>query len=147
MRLPVVSRRSAGAPSRTGRRTRRPVLTPRALVLGGLVVLLVVVLASPLSHYLGSRAQVTRAAQQLHNDQAALRRLRVAKARWSDPGFVQEQARIRLLYAMPGDVVYTVAGQNQRSLIQRTSGTPASSENANHAWSSRLWDSVRAAAG
>ena len=145
MKLPLVPHRSTGATSRV--RRRRPVLTPRALVLGGLVVLLVVVLASPLSHYLGSRAQVTRAAQQLRNDEAALRRLTAAKARWSDPGFIQEQARIRLLYAMPGDIVYTVAGKNQPSLIERTSGIPASSEGANHAWSNRLWDSVRAAAG
>jgi cell division protein FtsB len=141
VRLPVALRRSAG------QRRRRPVLTPRALVLGGLVVLLVVVLASPLSHYLGSRADVARAARQLHDDQAALRRLTAQKARWSDPGFVQAQARSRLMYAMPGDTVYVVADNNQPSLIERTSGLPASSARSDRAWSARLWDSVRAAAG
>lgn len=142
MNLSALLRRAA-----TGGRRRRPVLTPRALVLGGLVILLVVVLASPMSHYLGSRAQVARAAQQLHTDQAALHRLTAEKARWSDPGFVQEQARIRLMYAMPGDVVYTVAGPHQPTLIERTSGIPASSTQADQAWSNRLWDSVRSVAG
>jgi cell division protein FtsB len=141
VKLPTALRRTAGS------RRRRPVLTPRALVLGGLVVLLVVVLASPLSHYLGSRAEVARAARQLHDDQAALRRLTAEKARWSDPGFVQEQARTRLMYAMPGDTVYIVADKNHPSLIERTSGTPASGSRVDRAWSGRLWDSVRAAAG
>jgi cell division protein FtsB len=130
-----------------GVRRRRPVLTPRALVLGGLVILLIVVLASPLRHYLGSRTAVTGAAQQLHDDQSALKRLAAQKARWSDPGYVQQQARVRLMYAMPGDTVYVVADKNRPSLIERTSGTPASSERADRAWNARLWDSVRAAAG
>jgi cell division protein FtsB len=122
-------------------------LTPRALVLGGLVILLIVVLASPLRHYLGSRTEVAKAAQQLSYDQSALKRLAAKKARWSDPGYVQQQARIRLMYAMPGDVVYVVADKNRPSLIARTSGTPASSERADGSWNARLWDSVRTAAG
>jgi cell division protein FtsB len=132
---------------RTSGRRRRPVLTPRALVLGGLVILMVVVLASPLEHYLGSRNDVARAAKQLSDDRAALRRLAAEKARWSDPGYVQQQARIRLMYAMPGDTVYVVADRNQPSLIERTSGTPARSSLADRAWTARLWDSVRAAGG
>jgi cell division protein FtsB len=131
----------------SGARRRRPVLTPRALVLGGLVILLIVVLASPLRHYLGSRTEVARAAQQLHDDQSALQRLAAKKARWSDPGYIQQQARVRLMYAMPGDTVYVVAGKNSPSLIERTSGTPASTARTDGSWNARLWDSVRAAAG
>ena len=132
---------------RVGARRRRPVLTPRALVLGGLVILLIVVLASPLRHYLGSRAQVTGAAQQLRDDQSALKRLAAQKARWSDPGYVQQQARVRLMYAMPGDTVYVVADKNRPSLIQRPSGAPARYTRDDATWNGRLWDSVRAAAG
>jgi cell division protein FtsB len=129
----------------TPARAARPVLTPRALVLGALVVLLVVVLASPLHRYLGSRTAVSAAARQLHDDQSALQRLRAQQARWSDPGYIQQQARLRLQYAMPGDTVYTVVGRSQLSTIEQTSGTharPATSD----AWNERLWRSVEAAA-
>ena len=137
-------RLGAGATRGRPERRRRPVLTPRALVLGGLVVLFVVVLASPLHRYLGSRHDVSAAARQLQRDDAALRRLSAQKARWSDPGYVQRQARLRLMYAMPGDTVYTVVRPGLASGFARTSG-PKPRVAGPDTWSTRLWHSVEAA--
>jgi cell division protein FtsB len=123
----------------------RPVLTGRARVLGGVVVLLVVLLASPIHRYLGSRSDVNRAAQQLNDDQRQLARLRQQQAMWSDPGYIQQQARARLQYAMPGDTVYVVVRKGQTSDIARTAGAPAAHVAA-PGWNVRLMDSVRAAA-
>jgi cell division protein FtsB len=121
-------------------------MTPRALVVGALVILLVVVLASPLHHYLGSRSDVSSAARQLRDDEQALRQLTTQKARWSDPGYVQQQARTRLEYAMPGDTVYTVVGPGDRSGLAEASAS-RNKAGAGDAWTTRLWRSVQAAGG
>jgi cell division protein FtsB len=123
----------------------RPVLTGRALALGGVVVLLIVLLASPVNRYLGSRRDISRTSEQLHRDQQRLAELQRQKARWSDPGYIQQQARTRLQYAMPGDTVYVVVNKGQSSDIEKTAGSSATGPAA-PGWNTRLMDSVRAAA-
>jgi cell division protein FtsB len=123
---------------------RRPVLTGRALVLGAIVVLLVVLLASPIHRYLASRSDISATAQQLTKDQQHLRDLQRQKQRWGDPGYIQQQARSRLQFAMPGDTVYVVVDKGARSDIEKTAGSGSSTPRGT-AWNTRLWDSVRAA--
>lgn len=124
----------------------RRAITGRALVLGTLVVLLVVVLASPVNRYFGSRNDVGRAAQQLRDDQKQLDELTKQLAKWNDPGYVQQQARKRLQYAMPGDVVYVVVGAGQPSDIAKTSGQgQANASKPGPTWNQRLWNSVQTA--
>jgi cell division protein FtsB len=122
---------------------RRRAVTGRALVLGALVVVLLVLLASPLHRYFNSRSDVGHAAQQLHDDQKQLADLQAQQRRWSDPGYVQQQARSRLMYAMPGDTVYVVVNPGQKSDIEKTATTPASKDVAT--WNQKLWQSVQAA--
>jgi cell division protein FtsB len=125
-------------------RSGRPVLTGRALVLGGIVVLLVLLLASPIHRFLASRSDVSSTAGQLDQDNLQLRELKKQKALWSDPGFIQQQARHRLQFAMPGDTVYVVVDKGQRSDIEKTAGSTSSKPGGTE-WNSKLWDSVRAA--
>ena len=108
------------------------------------MVLLVVLLASPIHRFLASRSDVSSTAQQLVEDNKQLRDLKAQKALWSDPGFIAQQARSRLQYAMPGDTVYVVVDKGQRSDIEKTAGS-ASSKPGGTEWNTRLWDSVRAA--
>lgn len=137
---------AAPAPAPTPLRGRRPVVTGRAIVLGTLVVLLVVLLASPLHRYLGSRSDVAHAAQQLSSDQARLAALAKQQAEWSDPGYIQSQARSRLQYAMPGDTVYVVVGPGQRSGSATTAPAPgAAKQLAGSSWNTRLWGSIASA--
>jgi cell division protein FtsB len=133
----------------TGQRTSaerraRPVLTGRALVLGGVVVLLVLLLASPVHRYLASRGDVASGAQQLQQDRQQLARLQQQKQRWGDPGYVQQQARSRLQYAMPGDTVYVVVDKGQKSDIEKSASSTDKAAGGT-AWNNRLWDTVRAA--
>jgi cell division protein FtsB len=124
-------------------RPRRAV-TGRALVLGTLVVLLLVLLASPLHRYFASRSDVQHAAQQLRDDQAQLVEMNKQLKRWSDPGYIQQQARVRLQYAMPGDTVYIVTGANHPSdIITSTGKTKA--KPADDTWNKRLWETVQKA--
>src|SRR5664279_293960 len=129
--------------ARLVRRPRRAV-TGRALVLGTVVVLLVMLLASPLNRYFGSRGDVSNAAQQLAQDRERLAQLGKQKALWSDPGYIQLQARQRLLYAMPGDTVYIVVGHGQKNEIDQTVAAPARA-GAGLNWNAKLWNSVQRA--
>jgi cell division protein FtsB len=133
--------------SRTMKEPRggRPVLTGRALALGGIVILLVVLLASPVQRYLTSRSDLSTAAQQLQDDRRQLAELNRQKALWSDPGFIQQQARKRLQYAMTGDTVYVVVDKGQKSDIEKSAGTPGKGA-VGPGWNNRLMASVRAAA-
>jgi cell division protein FtsB len=123
----------------------RPVLTGRALVLGGVVVLLVVLLAAPINRYLSSRREVGNAAQQLREHRQQLADLKKQQERWGDPGYIQEQARERLQYAMPGDTVYVVVDKGQRSDIEKTSGSNLAAP-PGPSWNTRLMDSLHTAA-
>ena len=126
------------------RRRPRRAITGRAIVLGAMVIVLLVLLASPLHRYFGSRSDLNAAAQQLQHDQQQLRELKQQYAQWSDPGFIQQQARERLQYAMPGDTTYIVVGKGQQNEIARTSGTGRSAV-VKTAWNDKLWDSISSA--
>jgi cell division protein FtsB len=123
----------------------RRAVTGRAIVLGTLIVLLLVLLASPLNRYFGSRADVSHAGQQLDQDRAQLTQLTKQNAQWADPGYIEQQARDRLQYAMPGDTVYIVVNKGAKTQLQQTSGTAAPKPAAG-SWNTRLWTSVQQAA-
>jgi len=74
----------------------------------GLVVLAVFVLVPTVGTYLGQRQQIAALAQsvQLTTDEVAA--LEQQKERWADPAYVTSQARARLYYVHPGEVVYLV---------------------------------------
>ena len=131
-------------PEKRCERAPRRAITGRALVLGTVVVLLLVLLASPLHRYFGSRSDVEHASQQLHSDQAQLGELTKQRERWSDPGYIQQQARLRLQYAMPGDTVYIVTGAGQPSDITRTNAKQGTERSAG-TWNQRLWETVQKA--
>ena len=122
---------------------RRRAITGRALVLGTLVIVLLVLLASPLHRYFASRGDVAHARQQLQQDQKSLAELQQQQQKWSDPGYIQAQARQRLMYAMPGDTVYVVVGPGHQSTIQQTSNTTVAKQQTT--WNQKLWQSVQAA--
>jgi cell division protein FtsB len=124
----------------TGPRRPRRAVTGRAIVLGTLIVLLLVLLASPLNRYFASRAALNDASQQLQQSNQQLRELKSKIARWSDPGYIERQARTRLQYAMPGDTTFVVVDHGQQNEIDKTAGTPPSTHAGT--WNTKLWDSV-----
>jgi cell division protein FtsB len=131
-------------PVQRTRRAPRRAVTGRALVLGTLVVLLLVVLASPLHRYFASRSDVQHASQQLRSDEAELAELGKQLDRWGDPGYIQQQARVRLQYAMPGDTVYVVTRAGQPSDLS-TSRATTTTKRADDTWNKRLWETVQKA--
>jgi cell division protein FtsB len=123
-------------------RPRRPP-TGRAIVLGAIVAFLAILLAAPIHRYLESRSAVQQAAQQLAGSQTQLAQLQRERAQWQDPSYVQQQARARLQYAMPGDTVYVLVTPGQQPALGGQPAAPASPPRlSGGSWNRRLWGSV-----
>lgn len=139
LRRRLIARPAVGAQRRRG-------FTGRALVLGGVIVLLVVVLAAPLHRYLSARAALTQAQRQERDSRTSLADLQRQQLQWDDPAYVREQARSRLQYAMPGDTVYVVVTPQSRNTLS-VAGSRETDPTAlpGQTWNERLWGSLRSA--
>lgn len=76
----------------------------------GLVILAVVVLAPNLRILIEQQQQIALLKHDLATTQASVDILNKDVARWSDPAYVESQARERLFYVFPGDISYLVVG-------------------------------------
>jgi cell division protein FtsB len=82
-----------------------------ALSMLGLIVAALLVLAAPLKTLVEQRQQIAQLEASLANAQDAVDDLKEQVARWSDPAYIQAQARERLYYILPGDISYLVVGE------------------------------------
>ena len=104
------------APRRRG--ARRPVdvkqwlggirLSGFMVIMLGLVVLAAFVLVPTIGTYVDQRQQITalETAVEVSRDEVA--DLQAQRERWTDPAYITTQARERLYYVRPGEVVYLV---------------------------------------
>ncbi|WP_345543020.1 septum formation initiator family protein [Microbacterium jejuense] len=78
------------------------------VIMLGLVVLAAFVLVPTIGTYVDQRQQIAalEAAVQLSRDEVA--DLEAQRDRWQDPAYITTQARERLYYVKPGEVVYLV---------------------------------------
>ena len=76
----------------------------------GLVILAVIVLAPNLRILIEQRQQIAQLEQDVTATQGSVDELTKDVARWSDPAYIEAQARERLFYAYPGDMSYLVIG-------------------------------------
>ena len=130
------------------RRRQRPAggLTGRALVLGAVIVLLALVLASPLQRYLQQRHSMTQAEELQRATSARVAQLTQQKQRWADPAYVEQQARARLQMARPGDTVYVVIDPlGQVTDPAAAQDAPVVAVSGPASWQTRAWTSLRVA--
>ena len=80
------------------------------LLMLGLLVLAVVVLAPNLRIFIEQRQQIAQLEQEVAEADQSVQQLTGNVARWSDPAYIETQARERLFYVYPGDVSYLVVG-------------------------------------
>jgi cell division protein FtsB len=91
---------------------RRPLVTGRAVLLVGLVLLLALTLAGPIRQYLAGQAELEQLAAEGRELDERAADLREELERQSDPMFAERQARQRLTYVLPGDrLVVVVDGE------------------------------------
>jgi cell division protein FtsB len=84
-------------------------LTGRAVLLGGLVLLLALTLAGPIRQYLAGRAELVRLAAEGRDLDQRAADLRHQLERQADPAYAERQARKRLTYVLPGDRLVIIA--------------------------------------
>lgn len=82
-----------------------------ALSMLALIVAALLVLATPLKTLIEQRQQIAQLEASLAEAQDAVDDLNAEVARWSDPAYIQAQARERLYYILPGDISYLVVGE------------------------------------
>ena len=91
---------------------RRSRLTGRAAVLVLVVAVLTVSYASSLRAYLEQRSHINELKTQIAQHEANIDVLEDEKTRWADPAYVEQQARERLGYVLPGEKTYLVLGED-----------------------------------
>jgi cell division protein FtsB len=124
-----------------------PRLTGRAAVLVLVVAVLVVSFASSLKAYLQQRDHIDTVRAQIAQRAQAIEELETEKERWEDPAYVEQQARERFGYVMPGETSY-VALDAHGNRIQPESRLTAPDEvgpKQPKAWWEDAWASVELA--
>ena len=135
---PVPANVGSGAASRPGARRsvrravrptagpaprRRPLVTGRAVLLGGLVLLLALTLAGPIRQYLAGQEELELLAAEGRELDERAADLRRQLERQSDPAYAERQARERLTYVLPGDRLVVVVDGDA---VEGDAGTLAS---------------------
>lgn len=121
-----------------------PRLTSRALVLGLVLLVLVISYASSLRAWLDQRQRIAEAEQQIAVTGDAIDALERERRRWTDDAYVQQQARARLGYVLPGETGYRVITADGDPLGIQPAPTPADHVEPRE-WYDTLWASTRRA--
>ena len=96
--------------------TPRSRLTSRAAVLVLVIAVLMVSYASSLKAFLQQRAHINDLQSQIDQREKNIDALEAEKSRWDDAAYVEQQARARLGYVMPGEKTYLVLDENGNAL-------------------------------
>mgnify|MGYP001940692055 CR=1 FL=1 len=119
--------------SRVRERMGNPSVGLVILVVGILIAALLV--APTLQRFVEQRQRI--AALEHTNQQLAEQAstLRTEQARWSDPAFIESQARGRLMFAKPGDTVYILEGDTSHPVAEKPAPATPEQHVTEHEWS------------
>ena len=122
---------------------RRATLTARAAILAVAIASVALALALPFKVWLGQRGQINSLEAQTRQQEQQVASLQRQAQRWNDPAYIEQQARLRLHYALPGEKTYVVLGKPAPR--HRHVAVAASGPTLTGPWYSRLWQSLEAA--
>lgn len=125
----------------------------RALVLSVVLLVGFTMLFPTIRAYLGQRAELDALASDVVVAEQRERDLQAELDRWSDPAFVQAQARARLSYVLPGETSYRVIDPEfvvETPTVEGATPGPVAGPTlpmggAVAPWYTTVWDSVRIA--
>ena len=114
-------------------------LTGRAALLAVVICAIALSLAYPVREYIGQRRQIDQllATQQSLSQQ--VKNLQAEQKQFSDPSYIEQQARDQLHYCMTGEKCYVIIGNSPAPDAGPAKTTTATS------WYSKLWGSVQKA--
>lgn len=101
--------------------------------------------ALPFKIWLGQRGDIASLTAQTRQAQQQVNQLTAQQKRWNDNAYVEQQARERLHYVMPGQKTYVVLGPPAHRRASRPVATPTDASTS--PWYTQLWKSVQAAGG
>ena len=125
----MATRRTQKGPRRGARPGHLPGnirLSGFTFVMLGLVILAVIVLAPSLRLVIEQQQQLAELTTAVKQNEDSVAELESNVDRWSDPAYIEAQARDRLKYDFPGDFTYSVKGDGTE--ITTTDGAPISTE-------------------
>jgi hypothetical protein len=109
------------------------------------IAVLAVSYASSARAWLQQRSDISALHSQITQHRKAIAALTRAERRWHDPAYIEQEARLRFGWVMPGEIGYRVIDAHGRvlsdggsSLSQPTPSTP----HAEPAWWQSAWGSV-----
>lgn len=113
------------------------------VIMLGLVVLAAFVLVPTIGTYVDQRQQIAALESAVELSREEVADLEAERQRWSDPAYITTQARERLYYVRPGEVVYLVDNDLPPELAPQEQ-TPVSEdvEQTRTDWMSQLVRSV-----
>ncbi|MCZ3387066.1 MAG: septum formation initiator family protein [Actinomycetia bacterium] len=118
-------------------------LTGRAVVLILVAAALVMSLAFPIREYLAQRAAIAAAEERAATLDAQVGNLQEQADRWDDDDFVEQQARERLHYVMPGETgLVLLSPEDMEEARKPQIAAPVEPDVA---WFDTLWGSVQEA--
>lgn len=110
------------------------------------VALLVVSYASSMRAYLQQRHDLEGLQAQIASSRTQIAQLQQEKRRWRDPAYVEQQARTRFGWVMPGETAYQVIGADGKPLAGTDElSAPPADRRTPEAWWSRVWSTVETA--
>ncbi|MDR6865635.1 cell division protein FtsB [Microbacterium resistens] len=89
------------------------------VIMLSLVVLGAWVLVPTLGTYLDQRQKIAALEQSAHVSTEKIAELKLERERWKDPAYITTQARERLFYYKPGEVIYLVDDDLDPALVPR----------------------------
>jgi cell division protein FtsB len=131
---------TSSTPPRPARPPLRPTkLTGRAALLAVVMCAIALSLAYPVREYIGQRRQIDQllATQQSLSQQ--VKNLQAEQKQFSDPSYIEQQARDQLHYCMTGEKCWVIIGNSPAPDAGPAKTTTATS------WYSKLWGSVQKA--
>jgi cell division protein FtsB len=123
-------------PSRQPRSTK---LTGRAALLAVVICAIALSLAYPVREYIAQRRQIDQLLATQQSISAQVKSLQAQQQRFSDPAYVEQQARDQLHMCMPDQKCYVIIG-NSAPPDATAQQAPAAAS-----WYSKLWQSVKKA--
>jgi cell division protein FtsB len=113
-------------------------------ILAAIFVMLAVTLVPTLRSTLKQRSQINALRSQLAQQGRTVASLQREQRQWSDPAYVEQQARERLKFVRVGETSYTVI--DAEAVPVQTSGpkiaAPARASTAKSPWYGQLWQSM-----
>lgn len=135
------SRSTRSAPASDGR--ARLAVTTRAALLALTLCLVALTMAYPLRSYVSQKSGIAKLQAQQRADQQAVLDLQRQIARYQNPASVQDEARLRLHYQLPGEKIYLLPpGPAPAAPASDKVHTPAVPNQAAKPWYSQLWGSA-----